>query len=251
MESSRSSSDFVPDFLHQRPKAFVLHALKRLAPRVLFPSGYQDEIQKLGEGLFLMPSTTKEEFYTVSLQSPSCSCADWSSHHLPCKHILFLLQKKFASWDDMPSGYSKNPVFIIDDSLLQKASVVPPKEATLTEEEVPIQNPVSGNESGPSSATGCRDILKKLIDITYLLAADDSGKMRKLGLVLENAINSVEKDLPTASGLVKNAPLPKPKKQKSRKEKTSKKTTIDNEQDKVNAVESTCRYGNSKSIDHR
>ena len=74
--------------------------------------------------------------------------------------------------------------------------------------------------------TCCRDILRKQVDTIDLLAADVSSKMRKLGIVLENTIGSVEKDLPTASGLVENAPLPKHKKQRSRRETAFKNSTL-------------------------
>ena len=71
-------SDDLPLFLHNRPKAFIKHCMKRLK-KVCF-----DVIQETGSCLIV-------NGHRVRLDVPSYPCKDFSQHGWPCKHMLTLL----------------------------------------------------------------------------------------------------------------------------------------------------------------
>src|ERR671921_2398726 len=47
-----------------------------------------DEIRKVGENLYLVPSCTGQGSYTVDYNEESCGCPDYRNRKDTCKHIL-------------------------------------------------------------------------------------------------------------------------------------------------------------------
>ena len=128
----------------------------------------------------------------------------------------------------MPSGYLKNPVFTKEDYLRNKASLGLSQGSSHHR-----TRSCSGSRQAFWARTKQRDWLSrhsKKNDITFFALRGRHMKMRKLGILLENAISSVEKDLPTASSLVKNAPLAKHKNQSRAERKLREKNTKNNRQ---------------------
>ena len=119
LDSIRRYHTDTPTFLHNRPRPFVDHCLKRLPPA----ASVSDAIQHVHNGTFLVPSVASSGTYAVQLQSssgvPSCTCPDWLKYRLPCKHMLAVFSTYPAwGWDSLPAAYRNFPHFSLDPSIL-------------------------------------------------------------------------------------------------------------------------------------
>ena len=119
LDSIRRYHTDTPTFLHNRPRPFVDHCLKRLPPA----ASVSDAIQHVHNGTFLVPSVASSGAYTVQLQSssgvPSCTCPDWLKYRLPCKHMLAVFSAYPAwGWDSLPAAYRNFPHFSLDPGIL-------------------------------------------------------------------------------------------------------------------------------------
>ena len=121
----RSYKDFVPDFLHGRPKATILHCLDRKANSAKY---ILDDITipHAGEGIFIVKGSGDKK-YTVdfgvesSHGMPSCTCPDWIQWNLPCKHMfaIFKLVPEW-NWQKLPSKYLNGPYLSTDNEAIAK-----------------------------------------------------------------------------------------------------------------------------------
>ena len=88
----RSYNDTVPTHLHGRPRNVILHCLERKGSSNKFTS--EDIVDVNAEqGVFLVHSSKGKvyivNFWTTSEdKKPNCTCPDWRTHHIPCKHFL-------------------------------------------------------------------------------------------------------------------------------------------------------------------
>ena len=113
----RSYNDIVPVYLHGRPRSVILHCLERKSNSRKFN---EEDILTQDEqnGLFTIKSSS-EKVYTVNFgadaREPSCSCADWTNWHLPCKHFfaIFGLVPNW-SWDALPNSYKTSSYLSTD-----------------------------------------------------------------------------------------------------------------------------------------
>ncbi|CAC5393005.1 unnamed protein product [Mytilus coruscus] len=90
----------IPVFLHNRPRPTVDLCYKRLIDSQRLE---KDDIDEIGEGLFLVKSESdKNQVYVINFNPddamlPSCSCISWRRTHLPCKHF-FAVFCHYESW---------------------------------------------------------------------------------------------------------------------------------------------------------
>ncbi|KAK3104713.1 hypothetical protein FSP39_008463, partial [Pinctada imbricata] len=108
----------VPSFLHNRPKPFIIHCMKRWQEGLMIPAG---DIDDIASGTFLVKSKTQEALmYSVSFNStdqnlPSCDCMDWRRTHWPCKHFMAIFHNIPGwDWNALPSSYKEHPTFQLD-----------------------------------------------------------------------------------------------------------------------------------------
>ena len=127
-ELCRTYSVGIPAFLHNKPRRFVEHCLKRIPPHVnCIPPG---NITCMGEKRYSVLSVDSGNKYAVTItdEQPTCSCVDYSRNHLPCKHMLAVFSEvPGCSWNDLPEGYRNSPCFNLDTDILlstQKAQVM-------------------------------------------------------------------------------------------------------------------------------
>lgn len=127
----RSYKDFIPEYLHGRPRATILHCLDRKANS----AKYSDEdVMAESRGVFSV-SGSGDKRYIVNFgcekSMPSCTCPDWNSWHLPCKH-MFAIFRLFPEWNwyKLPTTYLESPYLTADNEALNTHFA---KEGIITE----------------------------------------------------------------------------------------------------------------------
>ena len=114
----RQYSDFVPDFLRERPRSVILHCLDRQSRSSKYCS---DDVQAgEKEGLFAVRKSDGSQHVVdfigdPVLQMPSCSCKDWIKWNIPCKHFFAVFRYNSAwNWESLPEAY-KNSAYLTTD----------------------------------------------------------------------------------------------------------------------------------------
>ena len=134
--SYRQYYSWVPDFLHNRPRSVITHSLQRI--RNCEKDNYcESDIQTLDEekGQFAV-NCKSGRVCTLSFgnssESPSCSCEDWTKHHLPCKHFFAVFRfRKNWTWNQLPQNYLNSPRLTCDESVLNsKGETISIQEVT-------------------------------------------------------------------------------------------------------------------------
>ena len=110
----------VPAYLQGRPRSTILHCLHRKATSNKF--SYND-IHDVDSQLGMFEVKGKSQTYRVdfgtSTGMPSCTCRDWQSYHLPCKHFFGVFQNKEDwTWDKLPNAYLKSEYLSLDVSAI-------------------------------------------------------------------------------------------------------------------------------------
>ena len=125
----RPYKTFVPTYLHNRPKAVILHCLDRKKKS----TKYTEEDVDGDHGKFTVktPSGSVHNVdFGTSTGVPSCTCKDWARSNLPCKHFAAFPSSKKWNWESLPQAYLNGPytscwttttltVVLITTSLLQ------------------------------------------------------------------------------------------------------------------------------------
>ena len=126
LESSRLqkelfySYDDMPRYLTCRPGLLSRHIYERL--RIAKSESFT--ITCLHPGIFTVQGMGNDDdiLHTVSFGDitsyPSCDCADWLYHKLPCLHFAAVFNNyKSWNWDMLCASYKANPAFSIDWSV--------------------------------------------------------------------------------------------------------------------------------------
>ena len=108
----RTYNDFVPRYLHGRPRQVILHCLERKSSCRKY-----DESNIISHdtvnGVFTIKGSSSK-LHTINFGTtngePSCTCLDWIQWKLPCKHF-FAVFKFFDKWgwDSLPEQYKCQP----------------------------------------------------------------------------------------------------------------------------------------------
>ena len=81
----RSYKDFVPDYLHGRPRSVIIHCLDRKCRA----NKYDDEDIHFTDQQGVFKIKKGESFkHVIDFLKPSCTCKDWIHWRIPCKHFL-------------------------------------------------------------------------------------------------------------------------------------------------------------------
>lgn len=113
----RSYKDFVPTYLHGRPRSTISHCLERRSKSLKYTSEDVTVIDEEKGCFTVMGSSGKK--HEVSFSDPSCSCRDWITFHLPCKHFfgIFRLHSKW-DWNSLPDSYRNSAYLSTDQSAI-------------------------------------------------------------------------------------------------------------------------------------
>jgi len=103
----------VPQFLHDCPRRFIDHCIRRLPPSVDIIK--RTQITALSGDTFDIQS--KEQVYRIDLYGsiPTCQCIDFSRWFMPCKHMLAVVQH--FGWQCLPQQYRNFPIFVLDSDV--------------------------------------------------------------------------------------------------------------------------------------
>ena len=119
----RSYNDTIPTYLHGRPRNVILHCLDRKGNSNKFTSEDIEDIDAQ-QGVFSVHSS-KGKVYTVNFgtnsedKMPNCTCADWRTHHIPCKHFFTMFQHRASwQWHGLPKEYLASAYISIDKAAL-------------------------------------------------------------------------------------------------------------------------------------
>ena len=141
-------------------------------------------------GTFKVKSRHSSEWYNLTFgtgeEMPRCSCSDWLSSFMLCKHFFAVMRSNSEwSWEKLPAKYLSSPYFITDSEIdfgkavaftgngeENIADKVPPQKGTFDEEIVhalPIKSYVKR-----SKASACREVLGQLKSLSYLVDDDEA-----------------------------------------------------------------------------
>lgn len=224
-------SNTLPIFLHGRPKTFVKHVHGRYA--IAQNIHNKNKIKKLQlEHQFEIQDKNGSNLYVVDFQKPSCTCLDFKKYHWPCIHLCELfIHVPGYTFNNLPDKY-KNSVYISPDLQYsknfkdEKTIVTSPilQSRTKTNYFNPHENTSTENVENRNITIliQCREIVKKITDLTYLIDQKEySTDLTKQLEVLNNVHNKMssmvnKKDelnlLPTKRSLSKLTDLSKKKK---------------------------------------
>lgn len=166
----RKYSTDVPLFLHNRPRLFVEHCMKRWGKVEI------DSIKQTKNGFLVDP-------YNIDMDVPECSCPDFIKTGWPCKHLLAVFQF-FPSygWEFLPQEYTTLPVFNLDDGECQVQ-----QESTVHQHQ--------GSTACSSVRKETIELLSDLKNATYAINSDEV--LYKLNSALQDVKKSIEQNIPT------------------------------------------------------
>jgi len=213
-DTYRRYTEDLPVFLRNRPRDFVSHVCKRWASAALFKP--EHIIETYSGRTFNVKSDDTGNVYCVHFgdvnSMPYCTCEDWIRYHWPCKHMCAVFQNTQHQWDDICSSYRDSPYFILDSDVVtllpfQAADQNTNENATrllqlLTDVAANAEDSLAEVDSFQSDAQVCRQILKKLTDVTYL--CNSSSHFQALRASLESAQLAFEEGIPHENGLALN-----------------------------------------------
>ena len=109
-DTYRRYKDFVPEYLHGRPRQIIVHCLERKSSSRKYT---EEDIltEDTIHGLFTIQGTGK--VHTVNFGhlsgTPSCTCPDWLQWHIPCKHFFCIFRlKRGWGWEALPVTYKQS-----------------------------------------------------------------------------------------------------------------------------------------------
>ena len=186
--------------MKNRPRNFVSHCLRRLSTAEEISPNDVVSLDPVS-GLFRVKSHLSSEWYNVSFgdstKMPTCSCQDWQSSFMPCKHFLAVMRLYPEwSWHRLPSQYLDSPFFNTDNDVCSKEFHQPAKDTlcdtvdvhqmseNTTKAVIEVVHPLQ-KTSFPkrSKAAACREVLGQLKSLTYLVDNDEAISELLAGLI--------------------------------------------------------------------
>lgn len=201
LKSFRKYAEDIPQFLQEKPEAFVKHCLKRLGTSDLSVTNTAEH--------FVVNSDSGAS-YQVNTDVPACTCLDWQQYNWPCKHILkVMLDYPAYGWEFLPETYRNLPSFNLDTTFDMEDSE---EEETVYQEEVEMNVFAHPDEE---QALRCEllEIMKELQNDIYLLPF--SGLVELKG-DLQSASNVVAKHRPEGLPVRAKAAKRRPRVEKDR-----------------------------------
>lgn len=183
-------NDIIPEYLKDRPRYFIMHCCNRLMSSEELSNESVVMIDSC-KGVFSVRSYQSQAEYHVSFGDsrvmPKCTCPDWCSTFLPCKHF-FLVMRAYAEWkwDRLPSDYKDSVFFTLDNQVLSGATASSSIKDNLErcpENDADTQHELNQNEGGNeivhelpkkvfprrSKASSCREVMGEIKALTYLV----------------------------------------------------------------------------------
>lgn len=162
-----------------RPRRIVQHCLEKIDLAKSIPAHH---VISKGEGQFDVHSQTArlDVWCKVSFgghnTTPSCTCKEWPSTHIPCKH-MFVIFRHEPDWgfQKLCENYRNSPFFTLDEDLIFPVNNVEPvaefpieermtadsEESVDTQANVDKDNLPLPNRFNKTVAAQCRDLMNQ------------------------------------------------------------------------------------------
>ena len=180
----------------------------------------------------LWKKAAEKEYHTSKLHQtnanlPYCECPDWKKFQLPCKHILAVFTFYNCGWNNFPKMYKNSPYFTVDYDFIDERDCSQPAQNNIVDnsENELIQGDDDGAEvhlidipkkqyPKRTIASNCREMLKELKDLTYVVRDLESFEI--LEEELSTILEAFRKEAPSDDGLLlENKPFKKPSKKEA------------------------------------
>ena len=121
----RSYKEFVPSYLHNRPRSVILHCLDRKTKSTKFSAHAIHDLDT-ENGIFEVEKSSDSKQvvnFGVKEQNgmPSCTCKDWQQYHIPCKHFFAVFEHRSKwRWEQLPKSYLQSAYLSSDTDALDK-----------------------------------------------------------------------------------------------------------------------------------
>ena len=125
-ENTRRSNSYkqyhnkMPQYLFNRPRHIVQHCLEKIDLAKSIPAHH---VVNKGQGQFKVHNqTVVNMWYHVSFggnnEPPLCTCKEWESSHLPCKHICSFQTQSWLGFWETAWHLQEFSVFSLDEEII-------------------------------------------------------------------------------------------------------------------------------------
>ena len=90
-----------------------------------------------------------DDWKTVNFSRPSCSCRDWLTFNLPCKHFFAVFRHSSYEWNNLPEWYRNQPRLTLDVQAVESHICVDDLSITDESRSVPC-SPTSPSHDVPA-----------------------------------------------------------------------------------------------------
>ena len=105
----------------------MLHCTDRMPPRKVIDV---ENITQINQLEFKVKGDSALYSVTLGPHMPHCTCPDWQTYHLPCKHMLAVINLDGVGWSKIATEYREQPVFKLDDQCLAGQHEKQPEQQT-------------------------------------------------------------------------------------------------------------------------
>lgn len=146
----------VPPYLQGRPRKTILHCINRKASANKYIDTDITGVD-LQAGIFAVKKHMVN--FGIADGNPSCTCKDWISHHIPCKHFFGVFRfKEEWSWSSLPKCYLDSAYLSIDHSAISSYVNQPePDNTDLTLDEHELKSLYCPRELSPETESQKRE----------------------------------------------------------------------------------------------
>ncbi|XP_062614804.1 uncharacterized protein LOC134276580 [Saccostrea cucullata] len=180
-------NDCIPAFLQNKPRSVVKHCLVRYASAGEYCSG---DLENIGQNMYKVKSQSRDtEHYNVHLgtdeTATKCSCQDFITSFLPCKHIFAVIRFTHHTWESLSPLYRQSPYLNLDSTVLSdkameqienKSEIQLPADFVLevpTKEELSELSENNQQKQIIKSRSELRNNIKVLDDLTFLSSSEN------------------------------------------------------------------------------
>ncbi|CAH1801521.1 unnamed protein product, partial [Owenia fusiformis] len=77
-------------------------------------------VTKIGLNHYTVKSSEGKEEYSIHLNPVSCSCTDFMTYKLPCKHLCAITRCSDMSWDSLGDLFNNHPLYRLDNCVVNQ-----------------------------------------------------------------------------------------------------------------------------------
>lgn len=198
--SYRAYSGNIPDYLHNRPAAFIKHVMQRMNTALEYEEGDVDATGTPGQ---YQVRSQSSGWHTVDMSQPQCTCMDFRVTKFPCKHFCAVFRLGDTSFLQLPESYLNGPCVAAtgmpnsdaQEMRLGHIEAEPAPHEVTTVLSIP---PSSSSQLKVKRALG-RSLTEKFNSLLYYCT--DPSALDNANKRLEEACAIISESVPSCSGL--------------------------------------------------